>query len=194
MVMKTTQHLGKEPSLAKKTVQFQELNKTERIWTNFKAYYHKALRAVKQEHKCFGAEPDYQANSAAAARNAKEAAEQKACEDIADKVSGPFNALASTAVAKAESINNHTATIAALTKTNAELVETNKRLVTQLTAAKLPFSPPGFRRPTRRSYGPLLTHLATGGARTKTWQLSKGGTKTTLRACHVLQSKIPASP
>ena len=59
-------------------------------------------------------------------------------------MSGSFDALASAAVAKAATIDNHAATIAALSKANAELVETNKRLVAQLTAAKLPFSPPGF--------------------------------------------------
>ena len=32
MVVKATQHLGKDPSLAKKTVQFRQLNKTERTW------------------------------------------------------------------------------------------------------------------------------------------------------------------
>ena len=49
MVVKATQHLGKDPSLAKKTVQFLKLNKTERTWTKCKAYYRKVLRAVKQE-------------------------------------------------------------------------------------------------------------------------------------------------
>ena len=63
---------------------------------------------------------------------------------MAEKMSGSFNALASAAVAKAATIDNHAATIAALSKANVELVETNKRLVAQLTAAKLPFSPPGF--------------------------------------------------
>ena len=92
MVVNVTQHLGKESSLAKKTVQFRELNKTERTWTKFKAYYHNALRVVKQEHKCLGAKSDYQANSVIAARNAKEAAEQKAREDMTNKMSGPFNA------------------------------------------------------------------------------------------------------
>ena len=137
MVVKATQHLGKDPSLAKKTVQFRELSKNRRTWAKCKAYYRKVLRAVKQEQKCLGAEPDYQASSAVAARNVVEAAEQKARDEMADKMSGSFNALASTAVAKAATIDNHAATIAALNKANAELVETNKRLVTQLTAAKI---------------------------------------------------------
>ena len=59
-------------------------------------------------------------------------------------MSGSFNALASAAVAKAATIDSNAATIAAPNKTNAELAETNKRLVAQLTAAKLPPSPPGF--------------------------------------------------
>ena len=83
-----------------------------------KAYYRKALRAFKQEHKCLGAKPDYQANSASAARNAKEDAEQKARDEIAANMSRSFDALASAAVAKAETINSHAATIVALTKTS----------------------------------------------------------------------------
>ena len=75
MVVKATQHLGKDPSLAKKTVEFHELNKTEHTWTKCKAYYRKVLRSVKQEQKCIGAGPDYQASSAVAARSVKEAAE-----------------------------------------------------------------------------------------------------------------------
>ena len=54
---------------------------------------------------------------------------------MAEQMSGSLNVLASAAVAKAATINNHAATIAALSKANAELVETNKRLVAQLTAA-----------------------------------------------------------
>ena len=144
MVVKATQHLGKDPSLAKKTVQFRELSKDQRTWTKCKAYYRKVMRAVKQEQKCLGADQDYHTGSAVAARSVVEAAEQKARDEMAEKMSGSFDALASAAVAKAATIDSHAATIAALSKANAELVETNKRLVAQLTAAKLPFSPPGF--------------------------------------------------
>ena len=63
---------------------------------------------------------------------------------MATKISGSFDALATAAVAKAATMGSNTATIAAISKANAELVETNKHLVAQLTAAKLPFSPPGF--------------------------------------------------
>ena len=63
---------------------------------------------------------------------------------MAEKDSGSFDALASAAVSKAATIDNNVATIAALSKANAVLAETNKHLVAQLTTAKLPFSPPGF--------------------------------------------------
>ena len=59
-------------------------------------------------------------------------------------MSGSFDALASAAIAKAAAIDNNTTTIAALSKANTKLVETNKRLLVQFTAAKLSFSPPGF--------------------------------------------------
>ena len=61
MVVKATQYFGKDPSLAKKTVQFQKPNKNERTWVKCKAYYRKVLCAVKQEQKCLGADPGYQA-------------------------------------------------------------------------------------------------------------------------------------
>ena len=144
MVVRATQHLRNDPSLAKKTVQFRELNKTERTRVKCKAYYCKALRAAKQEQKCHGADRDYQASSAITTRNVKEATEQTARDEIAVKMSGSFDALASAANAKAATIDSNAAAIAALRKANVELPETNKRLVVQLTAAKLPFSPPGF--------------------------------------------------
>ena len=79
-------------------------------------------------------------------------------------MSGSFDALASAAVAKSATIDSNAATIAALGKANAKLTETNKRLVAQLTAAKLPFSPPGFppNVPAQRSRGALQPswHLA----------------------------------
>ena len=85
MMRKATQHLDKDPSLTKKTVQFRELNKTERTWAKCKAYYSKVLRVVKQEEKCLGADPDYQTSSAVAARNVKEAVGQKARDEMAEK-------------------------------------------------------------------------------------------------------------
>ena len=59
-------------------------------------------------------------------------------------MSGSFEVLASADVAKTATIDSNAATIVALNKANAELVETNKHLVAQLTTAKLPFSPLGF--------------------------------------------------
>ena len=77
-------------------------------------------------------------------------------------MSGSFNALASAAMAKAETIDSHASTITALTKANAELVETNKQLVAALTAAKLPLWPPGFPPAI-----PAAPTNATGNARSK---------------------------
>lgn len=42
MVLKATQHLDKDPGLAKKTVFFCKLKKTERIWKKRKVFYRKA--------------------------------------------------------------------------------------------------------------------------------------------------------
>ena len=78
-------------------------------------------------------------------------AEQKARDDIAAKMSGSFNALANAAVAKAETIDSHAATIAQLSKAVFELTETNKRLVNQLAGAprnpSVPATIPGYQAP-----------------------------------------------
>ena len=58
MVLKATQHLGKDPSHPKKTVKFCDLNKTEQIWNKCKAFYSNALHAIKRENKCFGVDLD----------------------------------------------------------------------------------------------------------------------------------------
>ena len=84
--------------------------------------------SYQAKNKCLGSKPDYQANSALRTNQVKEEAEQRAQDDIASKISSSFGALASAAVAKAETIDSHAATILLLTKTNSELVATNNYL------------------------------------------------------------------
>ena len=90
---------------------------------------------MDDENKAYGMEPGLQANTAAVASQQKAEAEQKARDEIADKMSGSFEALASATVAKAETIDHNAVAIASLTKLAAELTATNKRLVDQLAEA-----------------------------------------------------------
>ena len=69
----------------------------------------------RRRKKRIGVEHDYQASVTVNANMAKQKAEQKVQDNIADKMSGSFNALESAAVAKAEIIDNNTAVIALLT-------------------------------------------------------------------------------
>ena len=83
----------------------------------------------------YGMEAGLQANAAVAASQQQAEAEQKARDDVANQMSGPFNALANAAVAKAQTLDANKAAIASLMTTVAELTATNKRLVAQLAEA-----------------------------------------------------------
>ena len=139
MVMQINQHLGKIPGLSKKVVKFKKKPVDERKWKDAKTFYREAIEDLEDENKALGEEPELQANAAVEA-------EQKAKDEIAGKMSESFDALASAAVAKATTIDNHADSIAKLTAAVAELTATNKRLVDQLTAA-LAKSPPTYTAP-----------------------------------------------
>ena len=133
MVMQITQHLGRIAELSKKVVKFRKRPADTRKWPDAKVYFREAVEDLEDENKALGLEPDLQANAAISTRQAE--AEQKARDDIAAKMSSSFDALASAAVAKAETIDSNAASIAQLTKAIYELTETNKKLVNQLAGA-----------------------------------------------------------
>ena len=85
--------------------------------------------------------------------------EQKEHEEIAEKMSRSFDALACTAVTKSEMLDNHTTTTTtkSLPDIVTELTATNKKLVNQLVAALVTCvkPPPGLTNPTPSS--PLAT-------------------------------------
>ena len=149
MVMQFTQHLGRIAELSKKVVKFRKKSADDRKWDGAKTYFRDAIEDLEDENKALGIEPDLQANAAMQTRRAD--AEQKARDDIAAKMSGSFNALASAAVAKSETIDSNAASIAQLTKAIYELTETNKQLVNQLTGAPrnppVPVTPTAYQAP-----------------------------------------------
>ena len=146
MVMQMTQHLGRVGSLGKKAVKFRKREKDRRTWALGKTYFREAIEDMEDENKAMGNEPGLQANAAVVA-------EQNARDDIGEKMSASFDALASAAVAKSDTIDNHAATISQLTMSIAELIRTNKSLVAQLVAAnsgagvKTVNPPPGIQAP-----------------------------------------------
>ena len=142
MVKQLAKHLGKIPGLGRKVIKFERKDANERTWARAKKYFRDAIDDLDDENKAYGIEPGLQANAAVLAKTSgvlasqqQAEAEQKARDEIADKMSGSFEALASAAVAKAETIDNNAAAIASLTQTVAELTATNKRLVAQLAEA-----------------------------------------------------------
>ena len=143
MVVKATQHLGKDPALAKKTVQFRDLDRTERTWENARratakryAPSNKSTSTWEQNLITRPTPPSPHATPRKPRSRRRETTSQQRCPDRLTRWQA--------AVVKAETIDSHATTITTFTKTNEELVATNKQLVAQLIAAKLPFSPLGF--------------------------------------------------
>ena len=174
MVKQLAKHLGKIPGLGRKVLKFERKDANERTWARAKKYFRDAIDDLDDENKAYGMEPGLQANAAVLAKTntvlasqQRAEAEQKARDEIADKMSGSFQALASAAVAKAETIDHNASTIASLTQTVAELTSTNKRLVAQLAEALSKTvrgpnrPPPGIPAPTSSAATtlPKTTHI-----------------------------------
>jgi len=138
MVLQLTQHLGKNASLSKLTVRFKKKAAAERTWTKGKKYFRDCIEELEDITKESGMEPSLQANAAVVK---EEEIEDKVRQEIADKMSGSFDALASAAVAKSETLDNNATTIASLTKSLAQVIETNKQLTAQLKSALALCSP-----------------------------------------------------
>ena len=103
-------------------------------------------------------------------------------------MSGPFNALANAAVAKTETLDANAAAIASLTKTVAELTDTNKRLVAQLAEA-LNNTVRGPNRPPSGITAPSSAALASSTSTLTTLPQTTHIVNTAGVACHVtLQS------
>ena len=130
MAQKLTTHMGKTNMVDKQNYRFKNLPPGDRTWAKGKAYFRSVLTMLKDIAKSAGEDGLY-ANSAM--RHAAPAqVEQKVREEIASKLGESFESLACAATIKSDVMDNHSRIIAALTKTNAELVATNKLLVTQL--------------------------------------------------------------
>ena len=146
MVLQLTQHMGKVAPLTKKTVKFKKKDPTLRTWKLAKEYFRDLIEDMDDENKAMGTEVEHQANAVITTSQA----EQKARDDIAEKMSGSFEALACAAVAKSDMLDNHTTTINSLTNTVGQLTATNKRLVDELAVALAMCvkPPPGLTTPT----------------------------------------------
>ena len=134
MVMLLTRHMGKVPGLAKQSVKFRKKPSAQKTWKLAKEFFRQALKDVKAESRVAGMEPNFLANATIVTKT-KEDAEQKAQDDIAAKMLGSFNALASAAVAKAKTLDANAVTIALLTKSIAQLTAANQSLPAQLATA-----------------------------------------------------------
>ena len=131
MVLQLTQHTGKIDPLTKKTIKFKKRAPELRTLIITKEYFRDVIEDINNENRAIGTEVEQQVNSATIINNA----EQKVHNEIREKMSGPFEALACAAVAKSDMLDQHTATILALTTTVTELTASNKKLVEQLALA-----------------------------------------------------------
>ena len=131
MVLQLTQHMGKVAPLTKKTVKFKKRAPELRTWIIAKEYFRDLIEDIDDENRAMGTDVEHQANSATTIHTA----EQKVRDEIGEKMSGSFEALACAAVAKSDMLDQHTATILALTTTVTELTASNKKLVEQLALA-----------------------------------------------------------
>ena len=103
MVLQLTQHMGKEASLNKKTVTFKKRDPILRTWKLDKEYVCGLIDDINDEKKVMLTEVEHQANSVSTISQT----EQKARNDIAEKMSRSFDALACAAVAKLDMLDNH---------------------------------------------------------------------------------------
>ena len=106
-------------------------NLTDRTWVKGKEYFRECIEDLEDENVLMGIEPDMQANAAITTAGIQD----KVRDEMAERLEGSFEALASAAVAKSTTIDSHTATIASLTKSVAQLTASNKALTDQLAAA-----------------------------------------------------------
>ena len=169
MVKQLAKHLGKVPGIGRRVIKFERRDAHERTWAIAKTYFREVIDDLDAENQAYGMEPGLQANATVAASHQKAEAEQKARDDIADQMSGSFQALAGAAVAKAETLDHNAAAIASLTKSVAELSATNKRLVAQLAEALTNTvrgknrPPPGFPAPSTAPSAQTTHILNTAG-------------------------------
>ena len=135
MVKHLTNHLGKIAGLGRKVIKFKRRDPAQRTWAEAKKYFRGAIEGLEDEKRGYGIEAGLEAIAAVAASQQQAEAEQKAREDIANQMSGPFNALANATIAKAETLDTNASAIKSLTESVAKLTATNKRLVAQLAEA-----------------------------------------------------------
>ena len=153
MVVQLTTHMGETGLINKSVTKFRkQTDPANKTWAKGKIWMRKALKELKDEAKLAGQDVDFQANNvrfAPQTKASRDDARADARDEIAGQMKDSFSSLAQAAVAKAETIDAHAATIASLTNTIAELIATNKQLVKALAAAKATASsaikpPPGF--------------------------------------------------
>ena len=146
MVLQLTQHLGRIASLNRKVVKFKKRSDpADRTWAKGKEYFRECIEDLEDENVLLGAEPNMQANAATNTSTI----EDKVRDEMAERLEGSFEALASAAVAKSTTIDSHTATIASLTKSVAQLTIANKTLTDQLAAALALCGKPGASPPVK---------------------------------------------
>ena len=137
MVLQITTHMS-DTIINISTTKYKHQSKAEKIWAKGKIWFHhnhnlKAIAIVdKAQSSVIGS--GYQANMGIMTPSGKEEACDKARDKIAGEIRNYFEKLAQAAVTKSDTINAHTATLAAQAKAIVELMATNAIIVAALTA------------------------------------------------------------
>ena len=143
----------------------KKLTVLNRTWAKGKKWFRDALAENEEIEKVTSEDSGIYANAATRHKKFDASAEQRAREEIAEKLGKYFEILACAAIVKAETMDSHATIIATLSSTNAELVATNTRLVAQLATAlgqqsKAIPPPPGY-LPSNRTPPPTTGHAMT---------------------------------
>ena len=121
MVLQLTTHMSATGIINRSVTRFKRQGKPEKTWMKGKTWFRRDLKTISDESKGAGIEPGYQANMSIK----NPSPQDEARNDVAAGMRESFGQLAQAAVAKLDTIDAHAATIAALSKTIAELTSTN---------------------------------------------------------------------
>ena len=123
MVLKLQEHMGESGTLTKKKIKFSKKAKADQTWSNGKDFYQEAIEDLKEAAKCAGTDTKFLVNAAP-----REAVEDKVRQEMVERMGESFDTLAMAAEASKATYEEQAKSIAFLTKMNAELSATNKKL------------------------------------------------------------------
>ena len=100
MALMLTTHMGATDHVNKPYVRFKKLTVLNRTWAKGKKWFRDALAENEDTEKAMGEDAGIYANAATRHKNSEASAEQRAREEIAEKLGESFETLACAATVK----------------------------------------------------------------------------------------------